>query len=204
MINLDLLAEIPELRTEDPPALKIFANNIGDVNKLWRLADEKFPNFFYLRRDKAGVLKEGSISLVDLFQLIFQLNKNINEFDLFFWYMVIYRRKKDLTDKKVRKEILRQSSLYLEPQEVVNKIRSTPSFLDLLQEISITEGNTNFLPFGQHWDLIYVSPEFDSNKKLIDMLMSCSKLKTFENKEEYLDYIFQLDVNVNVVDLAVN
>lgn len=198
MVDLDLLADIPEFKIEDSPELQRFKENIGIIERLWRLTDEKAPNYFYLRRDKDGNLKEKSVSMLDLYERFLIINEGIENFDLYFSYMVRVRRNKSLSSKGDKKEMLRQSSLYLEVQEVINKIRSTPEFLLLLDKISITGNNTNFLPFGQHWDIFYTSPEHDKDKNLIEMLMSCSKMKKVSDKEEYLKHIFSLNINTAV------
>ncbi|GEM_PF-4626943 len=196
MNDFDLLQDLPREYIEvDSKALENFIENVDNVTKLWRLTDSKEPNFFSLRMLERSKKLETYVSLMELLQEFIQANSNINEFDLFFAYMVRNVRKLDkIVDKDKLNEL---SSLYLDIKLIISRARSTPIFLEKIDKIKIDISQRR-KPFLQHWQLYYADPSYCEDKDIIDLLMSCSLQNPIYIKsesDEYLDYIYNLNLN---------
>lgn len=195
MNDFDLITDLPEEFVEkDTEELVEFIENLRGVEKLWRLTDLKEPNFFSLRIMNNGKL-EKYVSLMDLMQEFIEANPLITEFDLFLAYMVRDVRKlNQLTD---RLKLNGLSTLYLNTNLLIKRARSTTIFLEKINKIKF-DTNQRREPFLQHWQLYYIDPINCQDKDIIDLLISCSvknPLSILPNEDDYLNYIYGVDLN---------
>lgn len=186
MSGFDLLADAHEL-IEDEEPLKSFVSNLNGVEKLWRITDLSKPNYFKLRP-----IDQGKISLMDMLSDFTDNNSTVNEFDLFFYFMVIHKLKRK--HPKHLEQLLNLNSVYLKINLLIQTIRSTPDFFKKISYIKLTPGNEE-KPYCQHWEMLYTDPKYDEDKDLINLLeRCCEKSHNFPSvTEEYIDYIYKLE-----------
>lgn len=168
------------------------SNSLQGVEKLWRLTDEKEPNYFTLRHLKSGL--ESTISLLHLLDIFIYINQPINDFDLFFCYMVRNKKKRKLTNEKHIEEMLGYNSMYIVTNLLFQRARSSSDFQKKIEFIRLTIGQED-KPNAQHWDLGYTDPKYDKDKDIIDLLMSCCFKKEDAPDLSYLNYIFGINLN---------
>jgi hypothetical protein len=186
----------------DDEYLTTLSNNLSGVEKLWRLTDESEPNYFTLRILK-GTLEE-SVSLLHLLSGFIYINHSINDFDLFFCYMVRNKKKRKLSNKKHVIEMLNYNSMYISTNLLIQRARSSSTFKEKIHCIQLTIGQED-KPNAQHWDLKYTDPTYDKDEDLINLLMSCCFKKELLPDLEYLNHIFNLDLsyekNIQVISV---
>lgn len=186
----------------DDEYLTTLSNNLSGVEKLWRLTDESEPNYFTLRILK-GTLEE-SVSLLHLLSGFIYINHSINDFDLFFCYMVRNKKKRKLSNKKHVIEMLNYNSMYISTNLLIQRARSSSTFKEKIHYIQLTIGQED-KPNAQHWDLKYTDPTYDKDEDLINLLMSCCFKKELLPDLEYLNHIFNLDLsyekNIQVISV---
>ena len=171
--------------------LTTLSANLNGVEKLWRLTDENEPNYFTLRVLRSG--PEESVSLLHLLDKFIYINQSLDDFDLFFCYMVRNKKKKKLTNQEHVDEMLAYNSMYISTNLLIQRARSSSDFHKKIQCIQLTIGQEE-KPNAQHWDLKYTDPKHDKDKDLIDLLMSCCFKKDLVPTLDYLKYIFGIDV----------
>lgn len=165
--------------------------DLNGIEKLWRLTDDNQANYFTLVL-RNGQLEE-CISLMDLLKEFIDLNKEVNIFDLFFCYMVRIKKKRKLTRKDHFSEMLNYNSMYLATNLLINRARSSYDFHDKIEYIRVSPGQEE-KPFSHHWDLKYTDPNHDKDPDLIRLLMGCCIKNEIPCNEQYLNYIFDLDL----------
>lgn len=186
MTGFDLLADSQDV-IEDEEPLKSFISNLSGVDKLWRITDLSKPNYFKLRpRDR------GKISLMDMLADFIKDNNSVDEFDLFFNFMVINKLKRNHPEHL--SELLNLNSVYLKINLLIQTVRSTPDFFEKISYIKLTPGNEE-KPYCQHWEMLYTDPKYDEDQDLINLLeRCCQKSGNFPKvTEEYIDYIYKLE-----------
>ena len=171
--------------------LATLSANLSGVEKLWRLTDENEPNYFTLRTLRRGL--EKSIRLLHLLNGFIYLNKPINDFDLFFCYMVRNKKNRHLADQEHVDEMLAYNSMYISTNLLFQRVRSSSDFHKKIQCIQLTMGQED-KPNAQHWDLKYIDPKYDKDKDLINLLMSCCFKSDLPPTLEYLKYIFEINL----------
>lgn len=186
----------------DDEYLTTLSDNLSGVEKLWRLTDEDEPNYFTLRILR-GTLEE-SISLLHLLSGFIYINQHINDFDLFFCYMVRNKKKRKLSNKDHVIEMLNYNSMYISTDLLIQRARSSSVFKEKILCIQLTIGQED-KPNAQHWDLKYTDPKYDKDKDLINLLMSCCFKTELLPDVEYLKHIFNIDLcyqkNIQVVSV---
>lgn len=171
--------------------LTTLSANLNGVEKLWRLTDENEPNYFTLRVLRSG--PEESVSLLHLLDRFIYINQPLDDFDLFFCYMVRNKKNRKLTNQKHVDEMLAYNSMYISTNLLIQRARSSSDFHKKIQYIQLTIGQEE-KPNAQHWDLKYTDPKHDKDKDLIDLLMSCCFKKELAPTLDYLKYIFEINV----------
>lgn len=195
MSDFDLINDIEE-SIEESQEIQEFLSHLEGVDRLWRLTDLTAPNFFTLRP-----IDKGKISLIDILPAFINANSDINLFDFSFCHLVRNIRKWKLDRPDHLVNLVNSNCLYLVISEIVQRARSDSSFREKISYIAITPGHENrpLKDLSNHWDLVYADPEYDKDEDLIELLMSCCELNPDSSirSEQYLEYIYQLELNTS-------
>ncbi|QNX72852.1 hypothetical protein [Acinetobacter seifertii] len=196
MLDFDLLGDEEE---SVEGLIKLIADLDG-VERLWRLTDETMDSYFTLAV-RNGELEE-SISLMNLLNDFIELNSSIDLFDLFFCYIVRIKKNRKIHKKAHRTQMLAYNSMYLSTKLLINRVRSSYDFHDKVEYIKVTPGHEE-KPFSQHWDLKYTDPKFDKDEDLIKLLVGCCFKKEMACNDDYLKYIFDLELKYDSTTVPV-
>lgn len=178
-----------ELNDTDKEKLANFNKNLELIDKLWRLADEKEPNYFFLKTRKGNL--EDSISLLELLPDFIEKNidEAFDESDLFFAHQIKDKMKRKLEHIP---KLLNFKSLYLSAVKLKQKAISNPVFLQKIHYIKVSpkRAGQKENTCSNHWDLVYVDPCYHQDNDIIELLDSCSTISQRLVDEAYLRSLF--------------